>query len=182
MKLTTRLLTLGSLVLLLGACSSSDIDSVDSGGVILSITDFDGLPVVISASGTPNPTVIESLTITSVATNQEAGSSNLMNVEMQGIQVSYSRGDRGTRVPPAFIESIFGVAPVNGTLVRTNFPILKSDQFNSVPLSDLVDFGVDRETNSEVIILNVTLRAFGRTLSGRNVQSNPATFTLEVRQ
>ena len=38
MKLTNRLLTLGILVLALGACSSGDISETETGGVLLSIS------------------------------------------------------------------------------------------------------------------------------------------------
>lgn len=182
MKLTTRLLTLGTLVLALAGCSSSDLDTNDTGGVTLSITDFDGLPIAISAGNdTPGPTVIGEVTITSVVTGQSGDTSSQMNVEIEGIEVSFSRADRGTRLPPRFIDYTFGVVPVNGTLQITNQPVLKTDQFMAVPIKDLVDFGIDTETGSQVIALNVTLKAFGRTISGRNVQSNPATFSLEVR-
>ena len=83
MKLTNRLLTLGILVLALGACSSGDISKTETGGVLLSITDFDGLPISISASGSGDIAQIESLTVSNVAKNPNGTTSELMNVEIQ---------------------------------------------------------------------------------------------------
>ena len=176
-----RLLTLGTLVLALGGCSG-DLGRTDGGGVTLSITDFDGLPISISASAeSPGPSTIGQITISNVAIDPSGTTSDLMNVELQSIELSFTRADRGTRLPPRFIDFIFGIIPVNGTIQITNQPYLKSDQFLSVPIKDLLDFGVDTETNSQVIALNVTLRAFGRTLAGKAVASAPATFSLEVQ-
>ena len=59
-------------------------------------------------------------------------------------------------------------------------PFIRAHQLTSPPLSDLADFGRDRETGSTVIPLDVTLRFFGRTLSGDDIASAPASFTIEV--
>ena len=79
MKLTNRLLTLGILALALGACSSGDLSKTDSGGVTLSITDFDGLPISVSASS-GDLAQIGSLTVSNVAVNPSATTSDLMIV------------------------------------------------------------------------------------------------------
>lgn len=179
MKLTTRLLTLGILVLAAGACSSGDISKTETGGVLLSITDFDGLPISISASA-GDIAQIESLTVSNVAKNPNGTTSELMNVEIQSYEVTYSRADTGTRVPPKLVNYIFGIAPVNGTFQLDNGPFMRAEQFNTVPILDLKNFGIDSETGSRLIRLNVGLRFFGRTLSGDRVESTTAFFTLEV--
>jgi hypothetical protein len=83
-------------------------------------------------------------------------------------------------VPPPLVEAVFGVVPVNGTTLYENLPFLRANQLANPPLSDLADFGRDRETNSTVSPLNVTLRFFGRTLAGDDIASAPASFTIEV--
>jgi hypothetical protein len=69
---------------------------------------------------------------------------------------------------------------VNGTYQLDNGPIMRSEQFNTQPILDLFNHGVDSETGSRVIMLRVGIRFFGRTLSGKAVESNTAQFTLEV--
>lgn len=180
MKLTTRLLTLGTLVLAVGACSSGDISKTETGGVLLSITDFDGLPISISASASGDLAQIETLTVSNIAKNPNGTTSELMNVEIQSYEVTYSRADTGTRVPPKLVNYIFGIAPVNGTFQLDNGPFMRAEQFNTVPILDLKNLGIDSETGSRQIRLNVGLRFFGRTLSGDRVESTTAFFTLEV--
>ena len=179
MKLTTRLLTLGILVLALGACSSGDLSKTDSGGVTLSITDFDGLPISVSASS-GDLAQIGSLTVSNVAVNPSATTSDLMNVEIQSYEVTFTRGDTGTRLPPKLINYVFGIAPVNGTYVLLDGPFMRAEQFNTQPILDLKNLGIDSQTGSRQVRLNVGLRFFGHTLAGKAVQSNTAFFTLEV--
>jgi hypothetical protein len=180
MKLTTRLLTLGTLVLALGACSSGDIGETDSGGVLLSISNFDGLPGFVSVSASGGVATIGSITVQNIAKNSSAPTSNLMNVEVQSFEFTYTRDDTGTRVPPKLIEYAFGVAPVNGTFVYGNQQFLRPAQFEAQPLKDLADFGRDLETNTTAVRMRVTIRVFGRTLSGDNVASAPVSFSIDV--
>ncbi|MGB5296747.1 MAG: hypothetical protein WBP34_17535, partial [Thermoanaerobaculia bacterium] len=108
--------------------------------VLLSVSDFDGLPLLASVNGTlaiGGLIQIESLTIQNIAKNPVGNTSDLMNVEIQSYEVKYSRADRGTRVPTPFVRGIFGVVPVDGTLDYDNLPVMSSDQFNQEPLSDL---------------------------------------------
>ncbi len=179
MNFTQRLLTLGTLVLALGGCSS-DLDKTDTGGVRLSITDFDDLPISVSASN-PNELVqIGQLTVQNIATDPSGTTSDLMNVEIQSYEVTFTRADTGTRRPPSLVNHIFGIAPVNGSFVLDNGPFMRADQFNSQPILDLKNNGVDSETGSQVIRLTVGLRFFGHTLAGKAVDSAPAYFTLDV--
>jgi hypothetical protein len=79
------------------------------------------------------------------------------------------------------VQGIFGLVPPGGGILDLlNLPFLTSDQIFSPPLKDLIDFGRDTETGTAVIVLDVSLRFFGRTLSGDEVASAPATFTIEV--
>jgi hypothetical protein len=148
------------------------------GTVLLSVSDFDELPIVISVTG--GPTQIGEITLTNVTKDPTGSVSDLMNIEVRSYEVRYRRRDTGTRQPPPLVESIFGVVPVGGTMTLENAPFIRIEQLTSLPLSDLADFGRDRETGSAVIPLDVTMRFFGRTLSGDDIVSAPASFTIEV--
>lgn len=179
MNRTQKLLTLGSLVLTMWGCQSRT-DKTDGGGVLLSISDFDGLPVSVSASDADELVQVGQITVSNIAKDPNGSTSELMNVEISSYQVTFDRADTGTRKPPALINYIFGVAGVNGTYQLDNGPIMRSEQFNTQPILDLFNHGVDSETGSRVIMLRVGIRFFGRTLSGKAVESNTAQFTLEV--
>jgi hypothetical protein len=148
--------------------------------VVLSITDFDGLPVRVGVN-TNNVVQMDSVTIQNLPKNPNGDTSNLMNVEMTSYEVTYSRFDGGTRVPPPLVEGIFGVAPVNGTTVYDNLVIMGGEQFLNPPLEDLLflNGGVDSETGSPVIKLRFRMRFFGRTLTGDQVATEPASFDIE---
>jgi hypothetical protein len=148
------------------------------GTVLLSVSDFDGLPVQIST--TDGPFSIDQVQIRNVAKDPTGTTSALMDVELRSYEVTYRRRDTGTRVPPSMVQTIFSVVPVNGTISLDNVPFMLTDQVLNPPLSDLRNFGVDRETNSQVVVLDVSMRFFGRTLSGDDIVSAPATFTIEV--
>ena len=167
-------------VLAVASCRSRTDRS--EGTVLLSVTDFDGLPFAVSASADP-PFTIDSVTLRN--TVKEPGSNptspGLQDIELRSYEVRYRRRDSGTRVPPTAVQGLFGIVEVNQTTNFQNLPFMFSDQVLSQPLRDLRDFGVDRETGTAVIVLDVSMRFFGRTLSGDDIVSDPATFTIEVR-
>lgn len=161
---------------LLAACRARTDRS--EGTVILSVSDFDGLPVIVSASA--GPFSVDEIELRNLAKDPTGTTSDLQDIEIRSYEVRFTRLDTGTRVPPPLVEAVFGVVPVNGTTLYENLPFMRADQVLNPPLSDLADFGRDRETNSTVIPLNVTMRFFGRTLSGDDIASAPASFTIEV--
>lgn len=179
MNRVTRIVALAAVALAFLGCESRT-DKTDGGGVLLSVSDFDGLPIAISASGDCCVVQIDELVIQNVPKNPNGIASDLMNVELRSYEVSFTRADTGTRRPPTLVESTFGVVPVGGTSTLNDHPFMRADQFNNVPIRDLLDFGFDTETNSAVIRLTVSIRFFGRTLSGDPVESAPAFFTLDV--
>jgi hypothetical protein len=150
------------------------------GSVILSISDFDGLPVVVSASDTP-PILVGQIDIRNIPKEQNGATSDLQSVELRSYEVRYTRRDTGTRVPPPTVQGVFGIVPINGSTTIENLPVLFTDQVLNPPISDLRTTGVDAETGSAVVVLNVSIRFFGRTLAGDDVATQPATFTMEVR-
>jgi hypothetical protein len=171
------------LALLLSALGcDSHLEQTDGGGVVLSVSDFDALPTVVSVSDARVAGVtIGSITLTSIPRDIDGDTSNLMNVEMQSYEVTFTRGDGGTRVPPPLVRNIFGVTPVSGTQVYETLPVMLSDQVNTVPLKDLFleNGGFDKETDRTSIILNLSLRFFGRSIAGEAVDTTPVRFTVE---
>ena len=86
------------IVLLLGftSCSTGDLESTASGGVILSISDFDGLPVLVGVNGTVavgGLVQVGEITIENIAKDPTGVTSDLMSVEINSYEVSYSRAD-----------------------------------------------------------------------------------------
>lgn len=166
------------IVLVLALAGCRDRTDRSEGTVVLSVTDFDGLPVQVSASG--GPFQIEEVELRNIPKQPSGVTSDLMSIELRGYEVVYRRRDTGTRVPPVMFQSLFSLVPINGTTTIENLPILLSDQVLNPPLSDLRDFGSDRETGSAVVLLDIRMRFFGRTLSGDDIVSDPAVFTIEV--
>lgn len=169
----------------LGLLSTLGCDSrahqTDSGGVIVVITDFNGLPAEVSVSASNGVVSISSLTLTSIIANPDGGSTDLMDVELTSYEVTYTRADTGTRLPPALVQRSLLYVPAGGNTDVGNLRILQSPQLTNVPLSDLENFGIDRETGSSVVVLNIRLRFFGRTLGGREIETAPRSFTVEFR-
>ncbi|MCL4838683.1 MAG: hypothetical protein KJ058_12040 [Thermoanaerobaculia bacterium] len=178
MRTLLKIASVAVLALLATVGCQSRTDKTDGGGVLLSITDFDGLPVVVSAAD--GPFQIDEIEVQSVVKDPTGSTSALMNVELESYQVTFARADTGSRVPPVLVEYVFGVVPVNGNYTLFNPPFMRFDQLNNLPIKDLLDYGYDRETGSQVIRLTVGIRFFGRTLSGKKVDSAPAYFTIDV--
>ncbi len=175
----TLFLVLLAAVLAVSSCRSRTDRS--EGTVLLSVSDFDGLPFAVSLSQQEPPFTIEEIEIRNVAKDPSGTTSDLQDVELRRYEVRFRRRDTGSRVPPPTVQGVFGIVPVNGSTDLANVPFLFSDQVLSQPLKDLVDFGRDTETGTAVVVLDVSIRFFGRTLSGDDVASDPATFTIEVR-
>ena len=177
----TRFIAIGLLAASFLGCESRT-DRTDGGGILLSISDFDGLPISMAVNSSNGFLQIGEVQVTSIIRNPDIVGSSLMNVEIESYEVTYSRGDTGTIVPPIFVRGLFGVIPAGGNFTVENLPVLAPEQFNVPPISDLlfVNGGFDKETGSRQIVLNFHLRFFGRTLSGDAVQTAPASFTVTV--
>jgi len=181
---TTALQVLAAcaLVCLLGC--NGRTDRTDGGGVLLSVSQLQLPPTqFVLHNLTTNPALpsIPTVTLQNIVKDPSAtGTSQLENIELSSYEVTFTRADTGTRVPPPLVANIGGVVPVNGTFNINTLPVIYNNQVDTLPISDILNFGVDRETNSTIIVLNVHLRFFGRTLSGKEVQSNTCGFTMEV--
>jgi len=180
MTYRARILVALGLLIVLAGCQGRT-DRTDSGGVLLSAS-FNLQPTQFVTSTATTLPSIPTTTIQNIVADPTGVSSTLENVELRSYQVVYTRADRGTRVPPPLVEPLSGIVPVNGSLSITNLTVLTNAQAGNPPISDIANFGVDRETGSTVISLNLSVTFFGRTLSGKEVASAPTGFTMEVIQ
>ena len=176
-----RVIAIILLAVTLTACESRT-DRTDGGGVLLSISDFDGLPITISVNSSNGFVQVEEFQVQSVIKNPDVVGTAIMNVEIESYEVTFSRGDTGTKLPPIFVRGLFGIVPAGGTFVVENLPVAGPSQFDVQPLSDLLfqNGGFDKETGDSKIVLNFHVRFFGRTLSGDAVSTAPANFTVTV--
>jgi len=180
------------------AACKTRTDRTDTGGVILAVTDFDGLPSVVSVNcflaevalglcdaetyGTAHLSIGE-ITVENIVADPTGGSSRLMDVQLTRYQIGFRRIDPGSRLPPTQFRNVGLFVPSNGTASVTNLPLLSAEAFTNQPLTDLRlrNGGVDSETGSETQLIEFELIFHGRTLSGDEVQSNAFTFTIEFR-
>jgi hypothetical protein len=176
MKRKVTVLLLPVLVLSLAGCRSRTDTS--EGTVIMSISNFDQLPVQISA--TNGPFQIPSITVSNLQKDPTGTTSSLQTIEIRSYEVVFTRRDTGTRVPPPLAATIFGNITVGGQFSFNNLPFMTSDQTLNPPILDLARRGIDSETGSAVIVLDCAMRFFGRTLAGDNIVSQTASFTIEV--
>ncbi|HEX3525976.1 MAG TPA: hypothetical protein VH988_02825 [Thermoanaerobaculia bacterium] len=176
MKHTVTALLLLVLVLSFSGCRSRTDKS--AGTVILSVSSFNQLPIQISAKN--GPFQIPTLQLTSVAKDPTGTTSTLQTIELRSYEVTFTRRDTGTRVPPPLVASLFGNITVGGTTTENNLPFMMSDQILNPPLLDLAQKGVDSETGTAVVVLDVHMRFFGRTLAGDDIVSQTASFTIDV--
>ncbi len=173
-------------------------DGTESGGVLLVVSDFDGLPSGVSINCSLGEVAIEfcdpdtyrsarlsvgELTLENIVADPTGTSSRLMDIQITRYQIGFRRIDTGSRLPPTQFRNVGVLVPANGTAAITNLPILTSEAFTNQPLTDLRlrNGGVDSETGSETMLIEFEMIFHGRTLSGDEVQSNAFTFTVEFR-
>jgi hypothetical protein len=183
MKLVRPILSLALLVALpLAAAGCRSRTDRTAGPVVLTFGNITGIPTVVSvaAADSTGGVSIGTFTLQSVVKDPNATiNPAIEDIEVTAYQVVYKRKDTGTRLPSPLVAALTVEVPVNSTGVINNLPILRSDQLLSPPLSDLVKFGQDTETGTQIIVLDAQITFFGQTLSGDRVQSATADFTLE---
>ena len=178
---TQRILLFLLIAMTLAVTSCRSRTDKSEGSVILSVSHFNGLPVSVSA--TNGPFSIDQVTLSNFfkdPTVQSSTGHQLEGIELRNYEITYRRRDNGTRTPPPSVQGIFGLVEPLGTLDLFNLPFMTTDQTGNQPLKDLINFGRDTETGTAVITLDVSLRFFGRTLSGDDIASESSTFTIEV--
>lgn len=179
MNRLVRSALLGVLTLAVLSCEART-DRTDTGGVLLTVSDFDELPIAMSVNSECCFLQVGSLTVRSVVLNPNATNTDLMDVEIKSYQVTFRRLDNGTRVPRPLVQGLFGIVPHGGNMQLDDLPVMGPEQFLNTPLSDLlfVNGGFDKETGSPVIKLELALTFFGKTLSGDDVATEPAKFAV----
>ncbi len=176
--MTTKLRLASLILLALAGMSCNSSTERTEGTVLLTVSTFDQVPVSVSVAN--GPTQLGSITLRSVSKDPSGTTSTLQDIQMRSYEVRYARRDTGTRLPQPLVESLFGNVGVNATTVFNNLVFLRTAQLTSPPLSDLVNFGMDQQTGSTVIPMRITLRFFGRTLSGTDIVSDSVSFDVEV--
>lgn len=185
MKDIVRVSLLAIALLVLGCKERTE--QVDSGGVLLEV-EFaaDGIPVRVSVNDATLTGLVQVPTtnILSVVADPTGDVSQLMDVDLEAVEVTYQRVDSGTRVPQPYVLNLLGRITVGGTLTYQNLPVMSRDQLENPPLSDLLyeNGGFDKETGDTMIRMNLIIRVFGRTLTGRAVESVPRPHTIEFVQ
>lgn len=156
-----------------------DLQENDSGGIALSV-EFQTAPTIIGVNESER-VPIPTLEIDSIVLNPTAPVSELMDVEISTMEVTFTRADSGSRIPVPFVIQLLGTVPAGGTLTYNNIPIMSVEQMRAEPLSDLLfeNGGVDKETGNDYIRLNVNVRVFGRTRGGEDVASRLRGETIE---
>lgn len=183
MRTLTRILLICAVALAVMACQERT-DGADTGGVLLEMDWAEnGLPFRVSVNSN-DALFIPTIVIRSIAADPNGATSQLMDVEVETLEVTFTRGDAGTRVPPPYVVAILGTVPIGGTLTLNNWDVMSFEQFRNPPLSDLKfeNGGFDKETGLDVIRLNLVARVFGRTRSGKEVASVPRAQTIEFSQ
>ena len=177
MKATLKILALAAALVFLGC--NDRVDEVDSGGVLLEV-EFEETLFRIGVNST-SLVQIPSININSIIARPSGAGSQLMDVQLDLLEVSFTRLDTGTRVPPPFYLNVISTVPAGGTLTYDDLPIMSLDQLNRPPLSDLKfeNGGFDRETGASVVKLLATVRVYGKTVSGKNVASTPRSQSFE---
>ncbi|HEV8632149.1 MAG TPA: hypothetical protein VGV61_17680 [Thermoanaerobaculia bacterium] len=162
----------------------SRTDRRDTGGVLLVVSTFNGLPTSVSMNTTGNQVQAGSITIRSVLENPNSEQSDLMDVRLTTYEVTYTRLDAGKRVPPPLVSSMLGLVAHGSTTTLNNLPLLASQQLFNPPLSDLlfINGGRDKETGSTTITLGLSIRFFGKTLSGDAVSTDPVGLSIDFTQ
>jgi len=137
-----------------------------------------------STTASPGYLTIDTIDIRSIVENGDITTTDLSTINLSTYQVVYKRIDGGTTTPPAMTSRIFGTVAPGGTAAFSNLPIMGPDQFLSRPISDLLaqNGGFDRDTGKTYIVLQLQLTFFGKTVSGRDVASNTAAWTVTIFQ
>ncbi len=181
MRNSLKLLFLACLAVAVAACDARVARS-DGGGVLLTFGVIDWpASYSTSAAVVAGSASIDTVTLVSVAKDPDGVTSSLMDVELQSFEVTFGRADQGTRVPPTLVRTFPGVIPVNGSLTISGLVFMLANQLENPPLSDLlaINGGFDKETGGDTVVLNVSIRFFGKTLSGDEVESAPLRKTVQ---
>lgn len=177
MRVTLRLIAIAVFIAFTGC--TDRVGEIDSGGVILEV-EFEDTTFRVGVNET-DLLALDTVTIDSVVSRPNGGTSTLMDVQLDTIELTYSRVDTGTRTPVPFVYNVVGTVPVGGQLTFNGLPVMTVEQLRAEPLADLLfeNGAVDSETGAQIIKINITMRVLGKTLAGYDVASTPRSQTFE---
>ncbi|MEM8963731.1 MAG: hypothetical protein AAGD38_19770 [Acidobacteriota bacterium] len=187
MKNLLRILAVALVALAILGCEENvaEDSATSSGGVLLDMDWASGstIPFRVSVNGNDNLR-IPTITLSNIVADPNGSSSQLMDIQMDSLEIQFTRGDAGSRVPAPYVVRVLGTVPVGGTLTLENWDVMSFEQFTNPPLSDLMfeNGGFDKETGSTIIRLNLLARAYGRTRGGDLVASELLAQSIEFSQ
>ena len=172
-----KILAVCGLIALMGC--TDNVGEVDTGGVALQVEFVDSV-FRVGVNDT-DILALPTIQIDNITTRPGGATSSLMDVDLNTVEIVYSRADTGTRVPVPFVFNVVGLVPSGGQLTFNDLPVMTVDQLRGEPLADLLfqNGARDSETGASVIKIKLTIRFFGRTLGGFDVASAPRSQTFE---
>lgn len=178
---------LALMLLLAGALPSctapGDVDNTDN-SVILSIAGIrqqsDPFGDVQTTGGIILPDTVEvdlsAVLKAPISTNPTAPPPDLQSIALDRYEVTFTRTDGGTAVPPGFTRGVAGLVRLSELgddevelYTITGLILLPSTIKAQPPLSYLISPGSEPGTNFTNIQLNARIQFFGRTLAGDEV-------------
>ena len=172
MKRIPLVCIVAALAIVVGSCGgNSTLDNSES-AVVLTIEIEEYNPEInICASG---DVAISKMTVQSNPKNPDAVLSSNQDVNITRWVVTPYRTDGGTVASPEWITDQGVFVPAEGDTDLENWRVYPQEYFQEEPLSYLVGSpGVDPETNQVLIRQSLRLQMFGRTVSGKNVSTEP---------
>ncbi len=176
-------LTMMAVGLLAGCSANGELDNSQN-NVVLQI---EAIELVSSPWGdvlTSGGTILDDtadVTFTAVlkgpiSTNPLNSTPELQNVQLEKYEVTFTRTDGGTAVPPGFTRGIAGLVRLTELgaeeIIDLDVPgvvIVPSTIKAQPPISFLIDPGTELGTNFPNIQVNAQIRFFGRTIAGDQV-------------
>ncbi len=130
------------------------------------------------------PIQVDTIVLTSSLKDPDAEDpQGFADTQINSYTVTFTRTDGGTTVPPAQTFGAGILVPSGGEATLSNFPIMYAAALQQSPMDQLLPFnsGIDRETGRDEIDMTFNLTFFGRTVSGKRVQSQTASGILIFR-
>lgn len=114
------------------------------------------------------------LNLTSVIKQDDPVRTDLLDVRLSTMRVSYARNDGGTVVPKSFVQSISGLIGAGGAGDVSGFLVFQPSSFTEAPFAALlpVNGGRDPETGNASVGLEIIIEVWGETLSGERVSAS----------
>jgi hypothetical protein len=123
------------------------------------------------------PIQVDTINLNSELKNPDASDpQGFADTQINRYVVTFTRTDGGTAVPPPQEFGCGVLVPSGGEGILENFPIMYQSALQQPPMDQLLPFngGIDRETGRNEIDMAFNLTFYGRTVSGKRVQSQTA--------